>query len=116
MGDSPVEVALDVRAQHAEGPLWDAATGRLWWVDITGERVHCLDPRSGADCSWGTPGQPGGVVISDTGEPVVATPDGLVRLDRDTGRTRPWVPVEPDRPETTRGRGMPRCTSWRATA
>ena len=30
--------------QHAEGPLWDAATARLWWVDITGERVHCFDP------------------------------------------------------------------------
>ena len=46
MGDTPVEVALHVRAQHAEGPLWDAATGCLWWVDITGERVHCFDPTS----------------------------------------------------------------------
>ena len=31
MGDTPVEVALSLRAQHAEGPLWDAATARLWW-------------------------------------------------------------------------------------
>ena len=27
--------------EHAEGPIWDAPTARLWWVDITGERVHC---------------------------------------------------------------------------
>jgi sugar lactone lactonase YvrE len=54
MGDSPVEVALSVRA---EGPLWDAATSRLWWVDITGQRVHCSDPASGNDSSvptWGS--------------------------------------------------------------
>jgi sugar lactone lactonase YvrE len=99
MGDSPVEVALDVRARHAEGPLWDAATARLWWVDIVGQRVHCFDPQSGADCSWGTPGQPGGVVLAATGEPVLATPDGLARLDRGTGRTEHGVPVEPDHPE-----------------
>ena len=54
MGDTPVEVALSVRAQHAEGPLWDAATARLWWVDITAERVHCFDPESSEDSSWST--------------------------------------------------------------
>src|SRR5437660_585857 len=49
MGDIRVEVALSVRAEHAEGPAWDAATGRLWWVDITAQRVHCfdLDPATG---------------------------------------------------------------------
>lgn len=30
MGDIPVDVALSIRAEHAEGPLWDAATARLW--------------------------------------------------------------------------------------
>jgi xylono-1,5-lactonase len=47
MGDTAVEVALSIRAEHAEGPLGDAATGRLWWVDIAGQRVHCFDPASG---------------------------------------------------------------------
>jgi hypothetical protein len=28
MGDIPVDVALHIRAQHAEGPLWDAETAR----------------------------------------------------------------------------------------
>ena len=99
MGDTPAEVALDIRSQHAEGPLWDAATARLWWVDIAGERVHCFDPESGSDCSWSTPGQPGGVVLDAGGEPVVATPEGLAILDRKTGRTGLRVPVERDRQE-----------------
>ena len=72
MGDTPVEVALSLRAQHAEGPLWDAATARLWWVDITAEQVHCFHPGSSEDSSWSTTGQPGGVVLGATGDPVVA--------------------------------------------
>lgn len=99
MGGTPVEVVLDLRAQHAEGPLWDAETARLWWVDITAERVHCSDPVSGNDCSWPTPGQPGGVVLDSHGDPVVATPNGLASLDRSTGTTDLRVPIEQDRPE-----------------
>jgi sugar lactone lactonase YvrE len=99
VSDTPVETALSVQAQHAEGPMWDAATARLWWVDIAGERVHCFDPASGDDSSWSTSGQPGGVVLNVTGEPVVASPDGLAVLDRITGTTDLRVPVEPDKPE-----------------
>jgi sugar lactone lactonase YvrE len=99
MGDTPVEVALSVRAQHAEGPLWDASTARLWWVDIAGERVHCFDPASSADCSWSTGGQPGGVVVGTAGEPVVSTPDGLAVLDTATGTPDLRVPIEQGRPE-----------------
>jgi hypothetical protein len=105
MGDIPVEVALHIRAQHAEGPLWDAETARLWWVDITGERVHCFDPRSGSDISWSTSGQPGGVILTTAGEPVVASPDGLALLDRATGRMDLGVPVEQDRRENAYYRG-----------
>jgi xylono-1,5-lactonase len=99
LGDTAVDVALHLRAGHGEGPLWDAATARLWWVDITAERVHCFDPRSGGDCSWGTNGQPGGVVLSAGGDPVVAGPDGLAVLDRATGELQMRVPIEPDRTE-----------------
>jgi len=99
MGDSQAELVLGVRAEHAEGPVWDAASARLWWVDITGERVHCSDPESGMDTSWSTPGQPGGVILDRRGEPVVASPEGLAELDRETGKTDLRIPVERDRPE-----------------
>ena len=99
MGDTPVEVALSVRAQHGEGPMWDAATARLWWVDITGERVHCFDPESSEHSSWSTAGQPGGVVLGAMGDPVVAIPEGLAVLDRSTGTLDLRVPIEQDRPE-----------------
>ncbi len=92
------DVALHVRAKHAEGPRWDAVTGRLWWVDIIGQRIHCFDPASGGDCSWPTSGQPGGLVLDTEGGPVVATPEGLATLDLETGTTELRVPIEADRP------------------
>ncbi len=99
MGDTPVEVALSVRGEHAEGPSWDAASARLWWVDISGERVHCFDPESSEHSSWSTAGQAGGVVLGAMGEPVVASPEGLAVLDRSTGTLDLRVPIEQDRPE-----------------
>ena len=111
MGDVAVEVTLSIRAEHAEGPLWDAATARLWWVDITGQRVHSFDPATGNHSSWATAGQPGGVVLDTAGEPVVASPEGLAVLDRGTGTMDLRVPIEQDRTENrandvkTDGRG-----------
>ncbi len=99
MSDVGVEVVVGAQEGHAESPHWDAATARLWWVNIAGERVHCLDPGSGDIGSWETPGQPGGVILSATGEPVVASPEGLAVLDRGTGRMDLIVPIEQDRPE-----------------
>jgi sugar lactone lactonase YvrE len=99
MGDAAPEAVPGLRALHPEGPLWDAATARLWWVDITGERVHCYDPESSHDRSWSTAGQPGGVALTTAGEPVVAAPAGLAVLDRDTGKLDLRVAIEPDKPE-----------------
>jgi xylono-1,5-lactonase len=99
VGDAQAEVALSVRAEHAEGPLWDAETARLWWIDIAGERVHCFDPASSRDTSWGTGGQPGGVLLDQAGRAIVASPEGLAELDPETGELTLRVPIERDRPE-----------------
>jgi sugar lactone lactonase YvrE len=37
------EPACDLRAEHAEGPCWDARTGQLLWVDQFGGLVHLAD-------------------------------------------------------------------------
>lgn len=96
MGEVAVDPALHVRAEHAEGPIWDATASRLWWVDITARRVHCSDPASGGDCSWPTVGQPGGVLIDAAGVAIVGVPDGLAVLDRALGTTTTVVAVESD--------------------
>ncbi|MHB9862069.1 SMP-30/gluconolactonase/LRE family protein [Streptomyces sp. YIM S03343] len=41
------EVAVCAEATLGEGPTWDAAAGRLIWVDVMGSRVHTYDPVTG---------------------------------------------------------------------
>ncbi|MCX4726792.1 SMP-30/gluconolactonase/LRE family protein [Streptomyces sp. NBC_00963] len=41
------DVAVRERAALGEGPTWDAAAGRLIWVDILSARVHTYDPATG---------------------------------------------------------------------
>lgn len=41
------EVAVRAEATLGEGPTWDAAAGRLIWLDILNSRVHTYDPVTG---------------------------------------------------------------------
>ncbi|MFM9370755.1 SMP-30/gluconolactonase/LRE family protein [Streptomyces sp. Da 82-17] len=41
------ELAVRAEAELGEGPTWDAAAGRLIWVDILNSRVHTHDPATG---------------------------------------------------------------------
>jgi len=43
------ELILDARAQLGEGPAWDAAHGRLSWVDIYAGHLHLFDPKTNLD-------------------------------------------------------------------
>jgi len=94
VGDIDVDVVIDAGAEHAEGPIWDESTSKLWWVDITGCRVHCFDPVMSSDDSWRVDGQPGGVLLEAQGRPVVAMPDGLAVLDTVNGSTHMQAPIE----------------------
>lgn len=49
MKPSTPELILDARAFLGEGPAWDAAAGRLSWVDILAGDLHIFQPESGAD-------------------------------------------------------------------
>lgn len=42
------DVVTDHRASHGEGPVWDARTGNLRWVDMLAGDVLTTDPSTGA--------------------------------------------------------------------
>ncbi|MCH9816777.1 MAG: SMP-30/gluconolactonase/LRE family protein [Actinomycetia bacterium] len=88
------ELILACRAEHAEGPIWDAATSRLWWVDITGHRLHVFNPASGQDCSWDTGQDVGAVALNQQGDPVIALPNGFALFSPATGDAQPLAEVE----------------------
>ena len=93
-----VELVHDARAELGEGPIWDAASKRVLWVDILQGRVHRFDPASGR-AEMREIGRPvGAVTPSRDGSLVLATSRGFERLDWETARVSTIAEVEADRP------------------
>ncbi|MGW7256319.1 SMP-30/gluconolactonase/LRE family protein [Streptomyces sp. NPDC054834] len=87
------EVAIRAEAELGEGPTWDAATGRLIWIDILQSRVHTYDPSSGRRTVRTTPQHVGAVKPRAGGGLVLNLRDGVGLLDPD-GTFR-WLHHEP---------------------
>jgi sugar lactone lactonase YvrE len=83
---------LDHRCDLAEGPVWDAARGALWWIDIPRGHVHRLT--LGADdlvtLELGT--TVGAVALRDGGGLVAAVADGFLLLG-ESGEVERRIPV-----------------------
>lgn len=92
------EVALDVRAEVGEGPIWDDSSGTLLWLDIPAGYVHRFDPQTGLDETLHV-GQPvSAVAVRRGGGLVLALRDGFGLLDPGSHEVRLAVAVELDRP------------------
>jgi sugar lactone lactonase YvrE len=92
-----IDVALDVRAELGEGPIWDRARGTLLFVDIPRGELHEFTPTSRAHRVVAV-GQPIGVVTPTVkGDWLLGGRDGFLRLDPATGVARLVARVEGDR-------------------
>ncbi|MCZ4604873.1 SMP-30/gluconolactonase/LRE family protein [Streptomyces sp. Lzd4kr] len=87
------EVAVRAEAELAEGPTWDARTGRLLWIDILGARIHTYDPVSGRRSVRTTPQHVGAVKPRAGGGLVLNLRDGVGLLDADDSFR--WLHHEP---------------------
>jgi sugar lactone lactonase YvrE len=94
-----VEVALDIRAELGEGPLWDDRRQRLLFVDIMRGHVHEFDPATGRDRVVEFPWPVGAVALHENGDWVLAAANGFHAADPATGETRLIALVEADRPD-----------------
>jgi sugar lactone lactonase YvrE len=93
------ELVLDAHADLGEGPLWDARTGELLWVDIMAGLVHRFDPASGTNRTFDA-GQPVSAVVPRTiGGYALAVRDGFA-VTSDRGGVILVAAVEADRRET----------------
>ncbi|MDQ0786824.1 SMP-30/gluconolactonase/LRE family protein [Streptomyces sp. B3I8] len=88
-----VEVAVRAEAELGEGPTWDAAAGRLLWLDILRSRVHTYDPVSGRRTVRTTEQHVGAVKPRAGGGLVLNLRDGIGLVD-DAGDFR-WLRHEP---------------------
>jgi sugar lactone lactonase YvrE len=87
-----------VRADLGEGPTWDASTGTLRFVDITGRRVYRYDPIRKATASIELPQEVGAVVPRRGGGLIAAVRDGIALVEERPVRFEVVAEVEADNP------------------
>ncbi|MFD5032232.1 SMP-30/gluconolactonase/LRE family protein [Streptomyces sp. NPDC058405] len=88
------EVAVRAEARLGEGPTWDAAAGRLIWVDILSSRVHTYDPAGGRRTVLATGQHVGAAAPRAGGGLVVNLRDGIGLYGPD-GTTFSWLVHDP---------------------
>lgn len=82
--------------QLSESPLWCGRSGRLWWVDVVGARLHAFTPSSGQHDIYQAPGRFSGCcLLRANGDLVVAVDQTLHAFDSSTGTFTPLVAPEP---------------------
>ncbi|MDX3854450.1 SMP-30/gluconolactonase/LRE family protein [Streptomyces sp. AK02-01A] len=87
------EVAVRASARLGEGPTWDAASGRLIWVDILSSRVHTYDPSDGRRTVLATEQHVGAAKPRADGGLVVNLRDGIGVYD--SAGTFSWLVHDP---------------------
>jgi len=97
---SPIEVTqvLSARAQIGEGPVWDARSQRLFWVDIVGQQLNVFNPADGTNkthqfddiVTSASPRASGGVLLT--------LRRSFAFFDHHTGKLETVADVEPDMP------------------
>ena len=76
------EVALDIKAELGESPVWSRENGVLYFIDIKGRAICSFDPLSGAHTSISLPEDVGCIGLRRGGGFVAGLRSGLWLLDR----------------------------------
>jgi sugar lactone lactonase YvrE len=112
-----IDLALDLRADLGEGPIWDARLRRLLFLDIMRGEIHTFDPATGDHAVFEV-GQPvGAITPTKWGDWVAAARDGFYRVDPATGATMLLAAVEADLPDNRMNDGYcdPQGRFWAGT-
>jgi len=94
-----INIAADVQNILGESPLWDGASGSLWWVDIKRAKLYRLLPGTRAVDNWDLPYPATAVaMMGDQRALLLACPGALMRFDVETGKISELAPFEVEQP------------------
>jgi len=94
-----IERVGDIRNSLGEGPLWDAESGRLYWVDSLKGRINWLSANGGVEQRQ-LPCMIGSLAIVDDHMAIVALQTGLHFFDLDISELTTIIDPESASPET----------------
>ena len=89
-----LDCVLPWGAQLGEAPVWHPSDQRLYWVDILRPAVYRFDPESGVNEICELKKLVSAVLPTTDGGIMVATLDGIEKLDFDTGDLTPFCHPE----------------------
>lgn len=93
------------RCLVGEGPVWDAKTQALYYLDIVGRNIHRYEPASGATRTWQTPTSVGALALRGRTDAVtgavISQEDGFYGIDFDGGALNRIAAVK-DKPDRAR--------------
>ena len=85
MSHPDVTFVIEERFGVAESPIWDTATGTLFWCDIPAGTIHALDPQSGRRRHWSFGEPVASFGLAGAGCLVVALVNSIILFKLDTG-------------------------------
>jgi len=100
-----IECLISADNHLGEGPIWDAQTRALYWVDGTGNRVGKpsiwrFEPGSGNVKSWSIDKEVGAMALRKNGNAILALADGFYFFDFDSEELELIEGIDTDNPRT----------------
>ncbi len=86
---TPLSYYPEPRAVLGEGPIWDAESQRLYWVDCDQKKLFRLDPTTHTIEKFELPHHPGSYALRRTGGMLMAYRNQLAWLDPVAGTNAP---------------------------
>ncbi|MDC7998322.1 SMP-30/gluconolactonase/LRE family protein [Gilvibacter sediminis] len=80
-----VQLAFENKSELGEGPVWNAKTQELYWVDILNKELHIFSPDTQEDSALKVPSRIGTVVPYSPRQAVVALEDGIYKINLQSG-------------------------------
>ncbi len=101
----------------AEGPVWDEQAQLLYWVDIERGKICRFDPVSQSNQEWLLGTKVGFAVLTESGDMLAGTQEGLVRFSTETGHCAQYANPEPNLPDNrfNDGKCDPQGRLWAGT-
>src|SRR4030065_2550598 len=98
LNQSQVECIVKAEAIVGESPLWSPHERVLYWVDISGQKIHRFNPRSAVNDTFHLPQPVTSVGLREKGGLIITLRKDFAFFDPETGDLKLLSDPEDDKP------------------